>query len=220
MRFLENNKLIEALNWRYAVKKFDATKKIDEATWNAIEDALVLTPSSYGLQPWKFLVITDKSVMQKLTPVSWGQKQVEDCSHLVVIAAKEKMDVSYVDRYITSIVKERAVKDPSILASLEGLKKMIVGNLIEGPESASVLEWSARQAYIALGNLMTAAAVLGIDACPMEGIIKPKYDEFLGLEGSGFQTIVACPFGYRAHDDKYAHLKKIRFPHDEIIKKI
>jgi nitroreductase len=92
MEAIKNEKLIEALKWRYATKKFDASKKIDAQTWNALEDSLVLSASSYGLQPWKFLVVTDKSVMQKLTPVSWGQKQVEDCSHLVVFAVKEKMD--------------------------------------------------------------------------------------------------------------------------------
>jgi nitroreductase len=216
MKSLANEKLIEALNWRYAVKKFDATKKIDEHTWKTIEDSLVLTASSYGLQPWKFIIVTDKSVMQKLTPSSWGQKQVEDCSHLVVITVKEKIDVDHVNHYINSIIEQRGVNP----AELEGLKKMMIGDIVNGPRSEVAFEWAARQAYIALGNLLTVSAVLGVDTCPMEGIITAKYDEILGLSGSGFRTVVACPVGYRASDDKYAQVKKIRFPNNEMIKKI
>ena len=216
MRFLENNKLIEALNWRYAVKKFDNTKKIDAGTWQALEDTLVLTPSSYGLQPWKFLIVTDKSIMQQLTPASWGQKQVEDCSHLVVMAVKEKVEISQIDHYIDEIVKVRGGDK----AQLEGLKKMMIGDLVEGARSKVAFEWAARQAYIALGNLMTAAAIVGVDTCPMEGINPAKYDEVLGLVDSGYKTVVACPLGYRAADDKYADMKKVRFSHSEMIKKI
>lgn len=216
MQFLTNSKLIEALHWRYAVKKFDSTKKIDDQTWKAIEDALVLTPSSYGLQPWKFVIVTDKSIMQKLTASSWGQKQIEDCSHLVVIAVKEKMDVEHVNHYINSIVEQRGVNP----LELEGLKKMMISDIVNGPRSEVAFEWAARQAYIALGNLLTVSAVLGVDTCPMEGIIPVKYDEILGLAGTGYKTVVACPVGYRATDDKYAQAKKIRFPNHEMIKKI
>jgi len=216
MQSLANSKLIEALNWRYAVKKFDSSKKIDESTWKTIEDALVLTPSSYGLQPWKFVVVTDKPVMQKLTASSWGQKQVEDCSHLIVIAVKEKMDADHVNHYINSIIEQRGVNP----LELEGLRKMMLSDIVNGPRSEVSFEWAARQAYIALGNLLTVTAVLGLDTCPMEGIIPAKYDEVLGLTGTGFKTVVACPVGYRSADDKYAKVKKIRFPSSEMIKKI
>lgn len=216
MQFLTNDKLIEALNWRYAVKKFDSSKKIDSQTWKTVEDALVLTASSYGLQPWKFLIVTDKAVMHKLTASSWGQKQVEDCSHLVVIAVKEKLDVEHVDNYINSIIKQRGVNP----TELDGLKKMMTNDIVNGPRSEISFEWAARQAYIALGNLLTVSAVLGLDTCPMEGIIPAKYDEILGLTGSGFKTVVACPVGYRASDDKYAQVKKVRFPSSEIITRI
>jgi nitroreductase len=216
MQTLTNSKLIEALNWRYATKKFDSTKKIDEKTWSTVEDALILTPSSYGLQPWKFVVVTDKAVMQKLTASSWGQKQVEDCSHLVVIAVKEKIDADYVNHYVNTIVEQRGVNP----LELDGLKKMMMSDIVNGPRSEVSFEWAARQAYIALGNLLTVSAVLGLDTCPMEGILPAKYDEILGLTGSGFKTVVACPVGFRAADDKYAQVKKIRFSNSEIIKKI
>jgi nitroreductase len=213
---IKNEKLIEALNWRYAVKKFDNTKKIDEKTWNALQDSLVLTPSSYGLQPWKFLIVTDKSIMQKLTPISWGQKQVEDCSHLVVFAVKEKMDEAHVQSFIERTASVRGI-DP---ATLDGYKKMMNGDVVHGPRGQVSFEWAARQAYIALGNFMTSCAVLGVDACPMEGIDPVKYDEVLGLTGSGWKTVVACPAGYRAADDKYATAKKVRFDSSVVVKKI
>jgi nitroreductase len=216
MQTLTNSKLIEALNWRYATKKFDSTKKIDEKTWATVEEALILTASSYGLQPWKFVIVTDKAVMQKLTASSWGQKQVEDCSHLVVIAVKEKIDADYVNHYVNTIVEQRGVNP----LELDGLKKMMMSDIVNGPRSEVSFEWAARQAYIALGNLLTVSAVLGLDTCPMEGILPAKYDEILGLTGSGFKTVVACPVGFRAADDKYAQVKKIRFPNSEIIKKI
>jgi nitroreductase len=216
MEAIKNEKLIEALKWRYATKKFDASKKIDAQTWNALEDSLVLSASSYGLQPWKFLVVTDKSVMQKLTPVSWGQKQVEDCSHLVVFAVKEKMDEEHVTRFIEATAKVRGI-DP---ASLDGYKKMMIGDVVVGPRSKVAFEWAARQAYIALGNFLTSCAVLGVDTCAMEGIDPIKYDEILGLTNSGWRTVVACPAGFRDNEDKYAHAPKVRFPNSEVIKKI
>lgn len=213
---MTNEGLVEALNWRYAVKKFDAAKKIDDKTWKSLEDSLVLTPSSYGLQPWKFLIITDKSVMQKLTPNSWGQKQVEDCSHLVVFVVKEKMDEDHVQSFIDQTAKVRGI-DPS---TLDGYKKMMNGDVVHGARGKVSFEWAARQAYIALGNFMTSAAVLGVDTCPMEGIDPVKYDEILGLTGTGWRTVVACPAGYRADDDKYATAKKVRFDHSVILKKV
>lgn len=216
MRSLENHNLLEGLQWRYATKIFDATKKIDEYTWQTIEETLVLTPSSYGLQPWKFLVITDKAVMQKLTAASWGQKQIEECSHLVVFTAKEKLDEAYLDHYIASIAKTRGI-DPK---TMDGLKKMMLGDIVNGPRSAQSFEWAARQCYIALGNLMTSAALLGLDTCPMEGIQPDKYDEILNLRGTGFKTVMACPVGFRSDSDKYKDMKKVRFCKDELIKKI
>jgi nitroreductase len=216
MATLSSEQLINALNWRYATKKFDATKKIDQKTWNALEDTLVLTPSSYGLQPWKFLVITDKSVMQKLTTLSWGQKQVEDCSHLVVISIKEKMDEEHVNHFLKETAQTRGIP----AESLDGYKKMMIGDVVNGPRGKVSFEWAARQAYIALGNFMTSAALLGIDTCPMEGIDPIKYDDVLGLTNSGWRTVVACPAGFRSTDDKYSEAKKVRFSRAEIIQHI
>lgn len=208
--------LLESLHWRYATKIFDASKKISDPDWKCLEDALVLTPSSYGLQPWKFLVIKDTSVLQKLLPLSWNQKQVVDCSHYVVFLAKTDITPQDVDSWIERMAEVRQISKNSI----SFFRDMMVGDLVKGPRHAWIHQWAAHQTYIALGNFMTCAALMGIDACPMEGIDPVKYDETLGLKGSGFNTVVACAAGYRAVEDKYAHLPKIRYAKDKIIQKI
>jgi nitroreductase len=207
MSTISGESLLQQLTWRYATKKFDSSKKISAADWAVIEQALVLTPSSYGLQPWKFIVVTDPALKTKLRPASWNQSQVEDCSHLVVLTAKQDITEADVDRFIARIAEVRG----ATVESLAGYKGYMVGDLVKGSRHAIIQEWAARQTYIALGNLMTSAALLGVDACPFEGIEPAKYDEILGLKGSGFTTISACPLGYRAADDKYASVPKVRF---------
>jgi nitroreductase len=213
MENLSPAKLIESLEWRYATKKFDATKKIDEKTWACLEQALILSPSSYGLQPWKFFVVQNPEIKEKLKAVSWNQSQVSDCSHHIVFVIKEKMD----EEHITHFINQTALVRGLDAASMEGYKKMMIGDLVTGPRSHVISEWAARQAYIALGNFMTAAAVIGVDTCPLEGIDPVKYDEILGLTGTGWKTVVACPAGYRAGDDKYSSAKKVRFDTKDLI---
>lgn len=208
-----SERLIDSLEWRYAVKKFDANKKIDQKTWEDLEKALILSPSSYGLQPWKFIVVKDSAIKEKLRAVSWGQSQVTDCSHHVVFAIKEKMDEAHIDSFLSQTAKIRGQD----VASMAGYKKMMMGDLVTGPRSQMISEWAARQAYIALGNFMTAAAIVGVDTCPLEGIDPVKYDEILGLTGSGWRVVVACPAGFRADDDKYATSKKVRFEAKDVI---
>jgi len=203
--------LITQLRWRYATKKFDPTKKIPQATWQALEETLVLTPSSYGLQPWKFLVLSNPELRQKLVPVSWHQTQPVDCSHFVVMAIRQNMDAQWVDKNIARTAEVRGIA----AESLAGLRKMIVGGLLR-PE-VNINEWAMRQVYIALGNFMTSAALLGIDTCPMEGLDPRAYDEILGLPAQGYATCVAVAAGYRAGEDKYATLAKVRFAASDVI---
>lgn len=213
MENLKPEKLIESLEWRYATKKFDPNKKIDKKTWSALEKSLILTPSSYGLQPWKFIVVEDQSIKNQLRAFSWNQSQVSDCSHHVVFVIKEKMDEEHITRFVEQTAKVRELE----VSSLEKFKQMMIGDLVTGSRSKIITEWAARQAYIALGNFMTSAAVLGIDTCPLEGIDPVKYDEILGLSGTGWKTVCACPAGHRAADDKYAATKKVRFDASEVI---
>lgn len=205
--------LLDALQWRYATKRFDPAKKIPAADWATLEQALILTPSSYGLQPWKFLVITDPVLKAKLRPASWNQSQIEDCSHLVVFLGKEDITEADLDRFVARTAEVRG----TTLESLAGYKGFMMGDLVNGARHAVIGEWAARQVYIAFGNFMTAAALLGIDTCPIEGLEPAKYDEILGLKGTGFRTLAACPAGYRAADDKYASLAKVRYAAKDVI---
>jgi nitroreductase len=216
MPTISTDHLLQQLHWRYATKKFDSSKKVSATDWQALEEALILTPSSFGLQPWKFMVVTDPVIRQKLLAASWGQQQVVDCSHHIVFATRTALTEQDVDGYIQSIATTRqlSLDHPSLV----GLKKMLLG-FAAGP-TFSAKPWATLQTYIALGNLMTCAALLGIDACPMEGIDPVKYDEILGLNGSGFATVVACAVGYRAADDKYAALAKVRFPASKVVQHI
>ncbi len=205
--------LLQQMQWRYATKQFNPDQKIPDDAWTALEDILVLTPSSYGLQPWKFIVVTDPQIKEQLKPLSWGQSQITDCSHLVVFAIKKNLSAADVDAFIESTA---ALRGDSV-ESLAGYRGMIVSDLVEGPRSLDINHWSARQVYIALGNFMTSAAVLGIDTCPLEGIEPANYDKVLGLNTQEFMTVVACAAGYRSENDKYATLEKIRYPKSAVI---
>lgn len=205
--------LLENLNWRYATKKFDSTKTIAAETWAALEESLVLTPSSYGLQPWKFWVITNTELREQLNPLSWNQSQVTDCSHYVVFAIKKNLSLEHLDHFIARTAEVRGIT----VEAIAGYRNIMASDVVYGPRSLTVNEWATRQVYIALGNFMTSAAMIGVDTCPMEGIEAPKYDKLLGLSEKGYATVVACAAGYRAEDDKYANLAKVRFLKDEVI---
>lgn len=208
--------LLTQLRWRYATKQFDATRKISAEDWRTLEESLVLAPSSFGLQPWRFIVVTDQATKEKLVPVSWDQRQVADASHLVVFAIKKNLGRADVDRYLACITEVRGVT----LESLNGFRSVLLDFLAQPADKFNADAWAARQVYIALGQFMTSAALLGIDTCPMEGIVPARYDEILGLAAQGYQTVVACPAGYRASSDKYASLPKVRYAKDEIITRI
>jgi nitroreductase len=210
---IQLQEILEKLQWRYAVKKFDPSKKISEADWFVLEESLRLAPSSYGLQPWKFIVVQDPKIRAALTPVSWNQTQVEDCSHYVVLATLTKIEVAYVEKFVAKIAQVRELD----VASLENYKNLMVSDLVNGPRSAIVQWWSQRQSYIAMGMLMETAALLDIDACPLEGIEPAAYDRILQLEGSGYAAVAAVALGYRSLEDKYQLLKKVRFDCDDVI---
>lgn len=216
MNCMKTPDLLAALRWRYAVKAFDPAKKIPEATWRDLEEALILTPSSFGMQPWKFIVVTDPAVREKLRAASWNQGQVTECSHHVVFAGATDVSEADVTRYMESMAAIRSTP----VSAFDGLKKMIVGFAGGLRAKGQVHEWAVRQVYIALGNFMTSAAVVGVDTCPMEGIDPAKYDEILGLAGSGYKTVVACAAGYRASGDQYASLAKVRYPASELIRHV
>lgn len=204
--------ITQQLRWRYATKAFDPTRKIPEAHWQALLDALVLSPSSFGLQPWKFIVVNDPVVRAKLAAAAWGQRQLIDASHVVVLAARKHITPEYIDRYVQFMSKVRGV-DP---AKLKGMRDVIVG-FAESVAESSQLAWNQRQVYIALGFLMETAAMLGIDSCPMEGLNPHEFDTILGLTDTDYATVAACPLGYRSPDDHHATYKKVRYDAADLI---
>ncbi len=213
---MTNEELIEKLNWRYAVKRFDPTKKISDLDWKTLEDALVLSPSSYGLQPWKFYVVTDEATKKELLPHAWNQPQIVEASHLIVIAAKQNANPSDIEKYVNRIIEVRGTKRED----LEILNGMMLNSQKMAIESGFINEWSARQCFIALGNIMTSAAMLGIDACPMEGFIPPEFDRVLGITDEGFASVVVCAVGYRSSEDWLAQLPKVRYENSDLVKHI
>jgi nitroreductase len=213
---MTNKTIIEKLNWRYAVKKFDSSKKIPTTDWETLAESLRLAPSSYGLQPWKFLLIKNTDIRKTLTALSWNQSQIEDCSHFVVFTVKTKLDEAHIQKYIERLAEVRKMD----IAQLEGFKKGATGDLVKGPRSATINYWAQRQSYIAMGFLMETAALLNIDTCALEGLDPKGYDKVLNLEGSGYETVAAVALGYRHADDKYQHLPKVRFEMKDIFTEI
>lgn len=205
--------LIANLNWRYATKLFDASKRIPAATWSALEQSLILSPSSFGLQLWKFVDVQDKALRTALRGHSWNQPQVTDASHLIVLCRKISATVADADRLIDSMSAQRGVPR----AALQGYRDMMAGYLQNPPPGFDVESWTARQVYIAAGFFMATAANLGVDACPMEGFDARKYDELLGLAGSGFASTVVIAAGYRSENDDLGKAKKVRYPAGELI---
>ncbi len=204
--------IIESLNWRSATKEFDPSQKVSAENLEILTESLRLTPSSFGLQPWKFLVISNQDIKQSLLEHSWNQKQVIDCSHHIVFCHKRDFDDKNVDAFIANIAKTRN----QLTEDLKGFEQIMKGFLANMDETKKRI-WMKDQVYIALGNFMTVCALLKIDACPMEGIIQAKYDEVLGLKEKGLMSAVACPIGYRKDTDKYSLAKKVRFPKSEVV---
>ena len=211
MKPVPDEVVLRQLHWRYATKKFDPTRKIAAEDWRSLEQALVRSPSSFGLQPWKFFVVTDPDLKATLKTASWNQSQITDASHLVVFAIKKNLGAADVDRYLARIAEVRSVP----LESLEGFKKMLLGSLSRPVEEVNA--WATRQLYIALGFFLSAAAMLGIDACPMEGFQPEQYDAILGLTEMGYGATVLATAGYRAADDPYIKLPKVRFKPEDVV---
>lgn len=205
--------LLQALQRRYAVKVFDPARSIPETIWASLEQAIVLTPSSYGLQPWKFLVITSATLKEELRPFSWNQSQITDCSHLVVFLRKREVSEADIQQLLQCTASTRGVTQESLTSYGDLIRK----DLIEGPRSKAINAWSANQVYIALGNLLTSTAFIGIDSCPIEGFSPADYDRILQLEHTPYQSTVVCACGYRSEADRYGSLPKVRYPISELI---
>ena len=213
MSAINQSQLLEQLNWRYATKQFDPERKISAHDWAVLEKVLLLTPSSGGLQPWKFIVVTDPAVRAKLQSAAYGQAQIKDASHLVVFAAKNNFGEADVDAHLEHTAKRHGIP----VENLATYRGMLVGGIVKAMDEPARNAWARNQTYIALGNLLTSAALLGVDACPMEGFDRAQFDEILGLKAKGVASTVIATLGYRSAADKYAGAPKVRFPREQII---
>ncbi len=203
--------LIEALNWRYAVRQFSADK-LDDAQVRALLTATRMSATSYGLQPYRLLQINDIDVRKRLLPHAMGQDKVVECSHLIVIAAQTRIDDRLIDRYIQAVAATR-YQSTDDFAGLTTHMKDVFGGMNEQQKQA----WAHQQAYIALGTLLTSAALMKIDACPMTGFEAPGFDQVLGLKERGLTSTVICALGKRHPEDRNASLPKVRYDHREMV---
>ena len=197
--------ILDALQWRYATKKFDATRNLTEDKITILKNAFNLTASSFGLQPVKLLIIHNQSLQNELVSVSMNQQQVADVSHVLVFCVEKHIDKSYIEAYFNNVKAIRNTPDDILKPFREYLYSHFEK---ESPEA--IESWAAKQAYLAMGNLLTICALEKIDACPMEGFDAKHYNRLLGLEEKGLSSVLVMPIGYRAEDDMFAGFKKVR----------
>lgn len=208
--------VINDLKWRYATKKYDSTQKISSQDLEIIKEGLQLSASSYGLQLYKFFIIEDPSIRAQLQPAAWGQSQIVDASHLIVMAARTEVNNEDVDNFLKIVSQTRGAP----LEALEGYGGFMKSKVVEGMEPSSQFTWTTKQTYIALGNLLNLAAHLEIDSTPIEGFESAQFDKILGLKEKGFSSTVVCSLGYRSEEDETASAPKVRRPLSELFETI
>lgn len=197
--------IIDKLKWRYATKKFDSSRTLSAEQLSVLKEAFNLTALSYGLQTLKLVVVEDKTIRENLVSLSYGQRQVVDSSHLLVLCIQTKINAEDVDSHFNNIKAIRETPD-EVLEPFKAQMKSTIDNMTEDKK----LVWATKQAYIALGNLMTVCAVEGIDSCPMEGFVPEAIDEALKLNDMNLKSVLLLPVGYRAEDDMFSGFKKVR----------
>lgn len=197
--------VIESLNWRYATKKFDSTKKLPQNKLDILKQAFNLTPTSYGVQTMKMVIVSDDVIKSKMVPLCFGQGQVKGASHVLVICIQDEVGEKDVDNYFDDVVKIRNTPETILSKYRTELKDFV------NAQSEQELEnWCVNQVYIALGNLMNVCAIEEIDSCPMEGFLPEKIDELLDLKNVNLKSVLLLPVGYRAKDDMFSEMKKVR----------
>ena len=197
--------IIDDLKWRYATKKFDSSRSLSETQLNTLKEAFNLTALSYGLQTLKLVVVEDKTIRENLVSLSYGQRQVADAYHLFVLCIQTKINSDDVESHFKNIKEIRATPD-EVLEPFKAQMKSTIENMSEDNK----LMWATKQAYIALGNLMTVCAVEGIDSCPMEGFVPEAIDKALNLEAMNLKSVLLLPVGFRAEEDMFSGFKKVR----------
>lgn len=196
---------IDALKWRYATKKFDDSKILSREKIEILKKAFNLTATSYGLQPIKLLIISEKKLQNELLPFTFNQKQISTASHVFVLCVERKIDKGFIDAYFKMVHRVRATPEEV----LSPFRDSLVGDFENKPEE-EIKAWATNQAYLALGTLLTVCATEGIDSCPIEGFEPESYDRALGLEKLNLHSVLVLPVGHRAQDDMFSEFKKVR----------
>lgn len=197
--------IIKQLQWRYATKKFDANKYVSDEKLEIIKTAFNLTATSYGLQPIKLIILKNKKLQFELVACSMNQEQVKQASHVLVFCIETTIDKEYIETYFNRVKTIRKTPDKI----LNSFRKFLIDDFTIKHEK-EIYDWATKQAYLAMGNLLTVCAIESIDACPMEGFSPEEYDTLLDLKNKGLTSVLVMPIGYRAEDDFFADLKKIR----------
>ncbi|UKN00794.1 NAD(P)H-dependent oxidoreductase [Paracrocinitomix mangrovi] len=206
-----DKQIIDSLKSRYAVKKFDPTKKLTEKQLENVLEATRLTATSYGLQLMKVVLVNDKDTREKLVDCSFGQRQVADASHLLVLCRERDFDLDHIEDYVQNIADTRKVEADSLSGFKNGMAKLLT------KRKEDQVSWMDKQVYIALGNLITTCAIMGIGACPMEGFIPDEYDEILDLKSQNLASVLVLPIGFPAEDDPGAKRAKVRRPIEKFV---
>lgn len=197
--------LIKNLEWRYASKKFDSSKKVSSENLELIKKAIQLSPSSYGLQLYKVLIIESQALREKLKPASYGQNQITEASHLIVFCNYSVVTEKHIDEYF---VLKSQIEKADILDYKDYSEFIKAG--VNNKSQIEKDKWTSNQTYLALGNLLNACAELKIDACPMEGFDAKAYNKILNLDRQGLNSAVIATIGYRSDDDSSQYAKKVR----------
>lgn len=201
------NTIIESLNWRYATKKYDATRKVSENDLSLLKEAVRLSVSSIGLQPYKVIIIENPAIRERLKASAYGQSAITDASHLFVFANEVNIGEKQVEAYLANIANTRGISREN----LNDFATMIYGSINNmTPEQKDI--WTSKQTYIALSTLINTAAYLNIDATPMEGFNSAEFNSILGLDEMGLNTSVIATIGYRHLEDPFQNIKKVRKP--------
>lgn len=207
--------LVEALNWRYATKRMNGEKVPEKKIENILE-AVRLSASSMGLQPYTIFVIENDALKEEIRHAAFNQPQILECSHLLVFAAWNNISETAIEDYVKNVAETRGESR----GSLEELKQKLL-NYVEGRSNGNLHEWTARQAYIALGTALAAAALEEVDATPMEGFSPDKLDEILGLKEKGMRSVTILPLGFRDIEQDYlVNQNKVRRPKEKLVVKL
>lgn len=197
--------IIEQLRWRYATKKFDATRKLQDAQIEMLKEAFNLTALSFGLQPVKLVILSDQDKKEELLPHAFGQQQITDASHLLIFCIETVIDEEFIHSYFDKVKAVRNTAEET----LKPYRDFLIADFNK-KTSEEIEAWAKNQAYLALGNLLTVCAIEEIDACPMEGFLPKKFDKVLQLGQEGLKSVLIMPVGYRAEDDEFSAMEKVR----------